>query len=98
MSISKGRSAPPVGYDNRMDGQQVHHEIRAMIDRWCDRRELRALAELLPRWIANNGLNDGWAELALSLRRISNMRELPDEEREQAKRLYVTVDHAVRNR
>ncbi len=75
----------------------ANKEIGLLIDRWCERRDYKPLAVLLPSWLANNGLTDGWANLAIALHRIANMRDrLPDEERDLAKRLYVQVDAAVR--
>jgi hypothetical protein len=89
---------PALGYNRGMDGKQVNEEIQALVDRWCQRRDLPALAGILPAWLANNGMTDGWADLAAALHAMSGRRHLPQEEREQLKRLYVAVDSAVRIR
>ena len=81
-----------------MDGKVVNDDIRVLVDRWCDRRDLAALAGLLPAWLANDGLTDGWADLAAALRTMSGSPNLPQAERDELKRLFVVVDYAVRNR
>jgi hypothetical protein len=45
-------------------------EVSGLIDAWCDRRELRALARLLPAWLANNGLTDAWCDVLEALSAI----------------------------
>ncbi|HEX4142398.1 MAG TPA: hypothetical protein VHY91_02520 [Pirellulales bacterium] len=81
-----------------MDAKQVNDEIRGLVDRWCERRELAALASLLPAWLYNDGLTTGWSDLAAALRSTSTYRTLPDAEREQLKRLFVVVDLTLRQR
>ena len=77
----------------------VNAEIRQLVDRWCDRRELRALASLLPAWLANNGLTDGWSELRDALKHTYAMcNHLPPDERDTLKGFYVRIDVALRNR
>ena len=39
-----------------------------LIDEWCKRREVGALATLLPAYVAFNGLTDGWVDLYQALR------------------------------
>jgi hypothetical protein len=93
-----GFAGAAIGYNPGMDGKQVNGEIGLLVERWCQRRDLHALAGILPAWLGNNGLTDGWAELAAALRTMSGSRHLPQEERDELKRLYVVVDYAVRNR
>jgi hypothetical protein len=77
----------------------VNAEIRQLVDRWCNRRELRALASLLRAWLVNNGLTDGWAILHDALKHTYAMcSHLPPDERDALKKLYVTIDVALRNR
>lgn len=74
-------------------------QLQSLIERWCDRREYRALSEVLPAWINNNGLTDGWAELHDALKRCyASSTSLPSEERESLKALYVAIDVMLRNR
>ncbi len=82
-----------------MDNQKVNDAIQSLVDLWCDRRDYSPLATVLPAWLGNNGLTDGWADLASALHTVANMRhKLPDAERELARRVYVLIDAAVRLR
>jgi hypothetical protein len=42
--------------------------LRILIERWCDGRRLDALAQILPAYLAFNGLTDGWGELSNALK------------------------------
>ena len=67
--------------------------ISRLVDRWCDRRELRALAYVLPGWTDNNGLTDGWSQLRDDLKHAYAMcDDLPPDERDELKRAYVLID------
>jgi len=81
-----------------MDGKRVNEELAALIEAWCERRELGALAGLLPAYLRNNGLTDGWEDLCSTLHSMSGDRGLPPDERDTLKRLWVQVDFALRNR
>jgi hypothetical protein len=81
-----------------MAGENINNEIKSLIETWCDRREYSALAALLPHWISNNGLTDGWVGLATALRHTAGFHGLPDEERAALKRLWVELDTILRNR
>lgn len=73
--------------------------IKELVERWCERRELWALATLLPAWLGNNGLADGWQTLSDALRHTyATEGQLPADERETLKRLYVDIDALLRNR
>jgi hypothetical protein len=80
------------------DNKEFNNEIRQLVDAWCERREYGALAGILTPWLANNGLTDGWEDLASALRTTANSQSLPDEERYTLKRLWVEVDTMLRNR
>lgn len=41
-----------------------------LIDGWCERRKLRPLRIMLPRYPLSNGLTDDWEELRAALRQI----------------------------
>ena len=47
--------------------------LRALIERWCDERRLDALAQILPTYLAFNGLTDGWGELSIALKAIRGL-------------------------
>jgi len=42
--------------------------LHMLIERWCDERRLDALAQILPAYLAFNGLTDGWGELSNALK------------------------------
>lgn len=72
--------------------------IKILVDRWCDRREYGPLAWVLPAWISNSGLTDGWVELRDALRTTYGAcRDLPPEERDELKRIVVQIDVALQN-
>jgi hypothetical protein len=74
-------------------------DVKGLIDRWCDRREYRALHIVLGGWFAMNGLSDGWAGLRDALRSAYALcPNLPAEERELLKTWYVQIDIALRDR
>lgn len=81
-----------------MDANAVNDQIAALVDRWCERRELGALSGILSPWLSNNGLTDGWNGLASALRTLANNQGLPESERDLLKRLWIEVDNALRNR
>jgi len=56
--------------------------LRPLIDGWCERRELRPLAVLLPAYLAFNGLTDGWHSLWNAVNNLRGLGDaLPGEER-----------------
>jgi hypothetical protein len=73
----------------------INDPIRRLIDEWCDRRELGALATVLPAFISNNGLTDGWADLMEALRTMRAAHSLPFEEQETIERLVPLLEKAV---
>jgi hypothetical protein len=87
-----------VRYDGGMDAKALNDTISRLVDCWCDRRDLAALAGVLPAWLSNNGLTDGWEELAAALRTMSHSTLLPVEERDELKMLWIELDSALRNR
>lgn len=76
----------------------INDRIRALVNGWCDRRELRPLALVLTPWLSNNGLTDGWVDLGTALRMASHDARLPEAEREMLKLLWIEIDTSLRNR
>jgi hypothetical protein len=73
-----------------------NQEIRELVDRWCERRELSALALLLPAWLGNNGLTDGWGELRQAVRHTyATCKGLPRDELEALKTIVATIDQRL---
>ena len=81
-----------------MDATTLNDKLAKLADTWCERRDLGPLAVLLPAWLNNNGLTDGWAGLADALRKLSTWPKLPAIERTALKLLWIDVDSAFRNR
>lgn len=74
-------------------------DIRQLVEGWCDRREYKPLAIVLPAWIGNNGLTDGWSDLRDALKSAYALcRHLPPDERDLLKKLYVNIDIGLRKR
>jgi hypothetical protein len=76
----------------------LSENLKALIDKWCARKEYSALALVLPAWISNSGLTDGWANLRDALKHAYVMlNDLPIEERALLKQFYVQIDYALNN-
>ena len=73
----------------------VYGPLSRLVDVWCERRDLGHLAALLPAYVYNFGLTDGWADLMEALRTIRAQRNLPDDEQAEIERLVVIVEKAV---
>jgi hypothetical protein len=58
------------------------------------------LSRLLPAWLANNGLTDGWAELRDAVRAtwILGPDRLPPEEIAQLQNVERAIDHLLDHR
>lgn len=69
--------------------------LARLVGAWCDRRALGPLATLLPSYVSNNGLTDGWGELLDALRTLRGSHALPSEEHSQIERLVVLVEQMV---
>jgi hypothetical protein len=73
--------------------------IRSLVEKWCERKHFGPLALVLPAWISNNGLTDGWEILYGALKHAHAMcTDLPPDERDVLKQVYVAIDEALRNR
>jgi hypothetical protein len=44
--------------------------LRGLINGWCDKRSLGPLSRVLGPYLGFNGMTDGWAELATSLKSV----------------------------
>jgi hypothetical protein len=73
----------------------INAAIESLIDEWCERRDLRPLATVLPAYTGNNGLTDGWADLMDALRTLSASSYLPPDEQQTVERVLVLVEQAV---
>jgi hypothetical protein len=73
---------------------EVENRLSTLIDVWCDRRDLEALARLLPAWTSNTGLTDGWAHVLEALRTIAP-RDLPGDEQQTLEWAITELDKVV---
>jgi hypothetical protein len=80
---------------SQKQGHLVNDPLARLIDAWCERRELRPLAMLLPAYTANFGLTDDWARLMEALYDLRAWRRLPDEEQGEVERLIPIVERTV---
>ena len=81
-------------------GSDPNELLDRIVSRWCERRELHSLAALLPAWLANNGLTDGWGELRSAVQyAIANGRDrLPADELETLRDVERAIDQALASR
>lgn len=94
---SVDRRAPPRHYAwvPEEDEHPVNGPLEQLIGAWCERRDLRPLATVLPAYTSNNGLTDGWGDLMEALRTLRADSYLPEEEQAVVERLLPLVEKAV---
>jgi hypothetical protein len=63
------------------DARELWKDVDGLIDAWCERRCLAALALILPAARAINGLRDSWGEFLEALSTLLATRDVltPDE-------------------
>ncbi|HET6811901.1 MAG TPA: hypothetical protein VFH50_12905 [Acidimicrobiales bacterium] len=73
----------------------IDDQVKELVDRWCDRRDLSALRTILSGWPRVSGLTDEWAQLMEALRSLRADRHLPEDELAIIERLVVEVEQIV---
>lgn len=73
----------------------VNGPLNALIEAWCDRRDFRPLALLLPAYTANAGLTDDWARVLESLYDLRARGRLPEAESAEIERIIPLVERMV---
>lgn len=73
----------------------VSGPLSRLVDEWCERRDLSALARILPAYTSNFGLTDSWAALLEALRTLQADRTLPEGEQREVERLVVDTERIV---
>src|SRR5206468_10244300 len=73
----------------------VNGPLERLIDNWCERRDLRPLALLLPAYTSNAGLTDDWAGVMDALHDLQSRGRLPAAERDEVERLLSIVERMV---
>jgi hypothetical protein len=76
-------------------GDDLLLDVSNLIDAWCERRELKPLAILLPAWLSNNGLTDGWAAVLDALKALRGSDSLRHDEGDVVERSIIAVEHVV---
>lgn len=84
--------------EERYDVDPIGGPLMELIEGWCDRRDLRHLALVLPAFVANNGLTDGWAGVLQALYDVRATRLLPDAEQRVIEMLVPVVEKVVYRR
>jgi adenylate kinase family enzyme len=78
------------------DGETpIDQALSELVDRWCDRRDLRSLRIILDGWPRVSGLTDEWGRLMEALRNLRADRHLPAEEQAVVERLVGEVERVV---
>lgn len=77
------------------DNHPVNGPLHRLIESWCDRRDLRPLAIMLPAYTSNFGLTDDWGRLMGALYELRAKRCLPEVEQDEVERLIPLVERAV---
>jgi hypothetical protein len=73
----------------------IDDAVKELVDRWCDRRDLKALRLILSGWPRVSGLTDEWAQLIEALRSLRAEGHLPEDERATIEQLLVEVERIV---
>lgn len=69
-----------------------------LVEVWCEEKSYKPLALVLPAWINNNGLTDGWKALHDALKHAYAVcLDLPSRERDALKQIYVEIEAALRD-
>jgi hypothetical protein len=87
-------SEQPVGVTAEPE-HPVNGPLERLIGAWCDRRDLRPLAIMLPAYTSNGGLTDSWAAVMEALRDLRAYGRLPGDEQREVERLLTLVEKAV---
>ena len=79
-----------------MDPDDVR-AINQLVDAWCERRELRALREILSGWPLSSGLTDDYAQLLEALHSLRGVARdaLTPTELDVIERLIPRVEQLV---
>ena len=79
------------------DNDAFFAALRLLIEKWCNRRCLKALHYIRGSYLAFNGMTDGWGELLVSFRNVRTFAkdELQPSELEELDVLIRTIDNVI---
>jgi len=71
--------------------------LHKLVREWCDRQCLEALGQVLPAYLAFNGLTETWSRLYDALRNVQSLAryELTDEELEKVGNLILVASRVL---
>jgi len=71
--------------------------LHKLVREWCDRQCLEALSQVLPAYLAFNGLTETWSCLYDALRNVQSLAryELTDEELENVSNLILLASRVL---
>ena len=71
--------------------------LHKLVREWCDRQCLEALSQVLPAYLAFNGLTETWSRLYDALRNVQSLAryELTDEELEKVGNLILLASRVL---
>jgi hypothetical protein len=75
--------------------RSVNGPLERLIDAWCERRELRPLALMLPGYTSNAGLTDDWVRVIEALHDVRAQGHPPEDEQQEVERLVPIVEQMV---
>jgi hypothetical protein len=80
-------------------GEEPFGVLHKLVREWCDRQCLEALSQVLPAYLAFNGLTDAWNRLYGALRNVQSLAryELTDEELEKVGNLIDLASRVIRS-
>jgi hypothetical protein len=78
------------------DQHPVTGPLSQLVDVWCERRDLHALARVLPGYTAHLGPGDAWGDLLRALQALRAECHLPEDEQQDLERLIVTAERIAR--
>ena len=74
------------------DQDPVTGPLSLLVDAWCERRDLHALARVLPAYTRDCGVSDRWGHLLGALTALRAERHLPDDEQHVLERIVVEAE------
>jgi hypothetical protein len=82
-----------------LGSDEFFRDLHSLIEAWCDRRCLHALATLLPAYTSFNGLTDGWGELLAAMQALAlSKNDLHPDEWETVANLRHAAENALDRR
>jgi len=85
------RSGIAEGLRRSASAKPINDQLATLIDRWCERKDLKSLAMILPAWVGNLGTENDINKLISALSYLSAARSLNTEEQEIIEGLIIKL-------